>query len=225
LVVRGIQCDIDVPVGDASLALQELADKLGAFIVMDTHGWSGTDTEALGSMGSRMLEYSKSPVILTHPILSGSQGRAIYGIRQVMVGLDGSKQAGAEIPAASEMAKALGAELIYLRSSGAGHRYSSPDAIEQAEQETRDYLIAIMRLASLSGIEVRGEGMSGKPANDLVEFATKNPGTFFALTRPQSAQRSRVALGSVTDAVVRSGVCPVLLTPVADKPARVLEVA
>ena len=225
LAVRGIQCDIDVPVGDASLALQELADKLGAFIVMATHGWSGTDTETVGSVASRVLEYSKSPVILTRPILSRSRGSALYGIRQVVVGLDGTKQAEAAIPAATEMAKALGAELIYLRSSGAGHRFSSPDGIEQAEQECREYLTAAMRRASLAGIEVRGEGLSGKPAADLVEFATNNPGTLFALTRPQRAIRSRVVLGSVTDAVVRSGVCPVLLTPVEDKVARVKEVA
>ena len=172
-----------------------------------------------------MLEYSKSPVILTRPILSGSLGSALYGIRQVVVGLDGSKQAELAIPAASEMAKALGAELIYLRSSGAGHRFTSAEAIEQAEQESKDYLIAVMRRASQNGIEVRGEGMSGKPSTDLVEFAKKNPGTLFALTRPQRAQRSRLVLGSVTDAVIRAGVCPVLLTPVADKPSRALEVA
>ena len=225
LAVRGISCDVHVPVGDASLALQELADKQGAFIVMATHGWSGTDTESLGSVASRMLEYSKTPVILTRPIHSGSHGSALYGFRQVVVGLDGSKQAEAAIPAASEMSKALGAELIYLRSSGAGHQFASAEAVERAEQESKDYLIAIMRRSSLNGIEVRGEGMSGKPASDLVEFATKNPGTLFALTRPRRAQRSRLVLDSVTDAVIRAGVCPVLLTPVADKPARVLQVA
>jgi nucleotide-binding universal stress UspA family protein len=214
-----------VSIGDASLALQELADKLSAFVVMATHGWSGTDTEGIGSVASRMLEFSKSPVILNRPILSGSPGSALYGIRQVAVGLDGSRQAEAAIPAATEMAKSLGAELVYLRSSGAEHRFTSRDAIEQAEEECREYLTAAMRRASLSGVEVRGEGMSGNPASDLVEFAAKNPGMLFALTRPQRAKRSRVVLGSVIDAVVRSGLCPVLLTPVTDKGTRAQEAA
>ncbi|NQW18838.1 MAG: universal stress protein [Chloroflexi bacterium] len=225
LGVRGIQCDIHVPVGDASLALQEIADKLGAFIVMATHGWSGTDSEAMGSVASRILTFSKSPVILTRPILSGAEAGGLYGIRKVVVGLDGSRQAEFAIPAASEMANAMGAELVYLRSSGAGLRFSSADAVERAEQECREYLIGMMRAAANKGIKVRGEGLSGAPAADLIEFATKNPGTLFAMTRPQRAQRSRVVLGSVTDALVRSGVCPVLLIPAADELTQALRSA
>ena len=143
--------------------------------------------------------------------------------RKILVTFDGSKLAECVLPHVEFIAKAPGVEsVIFLRvvepfRMPGGYYDSSLSAEEikriDSEQrvEAENYLKKLVKQTKYEGVNVQSKVISGKAADSIAEYATKNGVDLIIISTHGRSGVSRWVWGSVADRVLRSACAPVLM--------------
>ncbi len=218
----------ELAMGNPAEEILRFADKNGIdFILMATHGRSGINRWAMGSVAYRVLRASKVPVWLVRAGVSEKIIHDKLPIRKILVPLDGSKLAELVLPHVETLAKQWGTELVdvvLLRVCGPPVISSDyPPAMplsweEHVEQETvkcklvaGSYLAEVEKRLKDAGLKVRSEVLLGKSADEIVDYADKNHFSLTVMVIYARSGISRWAYGSVTEKVMLGVSTPVFL--------------
>jgi nucleotide-binding universal stress UspA family protein len=220
LVTSGLQVEVVVRHGNpADEILNEVRTRHSDLVVMRTRGRSGLGRALLGSVAERMVQDSPTPVLLLSP-----GGRSASTIHTLLVPVDGSPGAAIALATALELANTTGAELKllqvvvpvapYLFHSVAmqGPIYVDPAWDEDAEAAAQIYMTSITRRMIATGVAVSGQVVvAGSVSEAIIRSADEQGIDVIVMSSEALTGAARAFLGSVTDAVVRTAHCPVLV--------------
>ena len=81
------------------------------------------------------------------------------------------------------------------------------------EAEARDYVLSLAKKLSGEGLPVKGEVVSGRADEAIVDYSRKNKIDLIIMSSHGRSGLSRWVIGSVADRVMQYSVIPVLLIP------------
>lgn len=143
--------------------------------------------------------------------------------KKILVPLDGSELAECVLPHLESIARGCGAqEVIFLRVVEPFHTLSSADGsaitLEEVSRINADnktaaekYLSHLVERTFYNGVSIRSEALTGKAAEVIADYATKNSVELITFATHGRSGVSRWVLGSVADRVLRSACVPVLM--------------
>jgi nucleotide-binding universal stress UspA family protein len=168
--------------------------------------------------------------------------------KKVLVPLDGSELAEAVLPYVEELGQRCAAEIILLRVVPvprdtatatvyqasmsipgstedeviAPHPIHREQEIESLRVETERSLSRVKERLSEAGLRARVEVLFGRPANRIVDYATREQVDLIAMSTHGRSGFSRWMFGSVADKVLRAAAIPILVIrpPGADRYGR-----
>jgi nucleotide-binding universal stress UspA family protein len=191
---------------DAPGAIVLAAQEPGTLVCMATHGHGGIERAALGSVAEAVVRNIFAPVLLVGPALSPRWSLPEAPV--MLLGIDGSEHSRAAIPAAADLALAIGARVRIL------DVIRPPDVVAVSRFSVDDVDIledSVERLAQ-RGVRSDYEVVDGfDAAETLVTDAAKLPASFIGVATHGRTGLARVAVGSVAMQVVRHAPCPVLV--------------
>jgi nucleotide-binding universal stress UspA family protein len=141
---------------------------------------------------------------------------------KILVPLDGSELAECVLPHVESIAKGCGVEsVVFVRAldnyyvPGYVQAYITEDmrkeADERAEKAAKEYLDEVAGKVSLNGVEIQKQLITGRAAESIAEYATKNEVDLIAIATHGRSGVSRWAWGSVAARILRSACVPVLM--------------
>ena len=226
---RAIEARGEVVVGHPAEEILRYADENNIdIILLATHGRSGVKRWAMGSIADKVLRTSKIPVWLVRAGVPEEIVHDKWPNRTMLVPLDGSKLAESVLPHIEALAKQRGAEwvdVVLLRVCEPPIILSDyPEAImelsweEHVEQEKawhrragERYLAEVEKRLSDAGLRVRSEVLLGRPIDEIIEYANKNPFNLIVLATHGRSGVIRWAYGQVTDRVLQRSTSPIFL--------------
>lgn len=207
--------------------LRYLAKNKMSMVIMATHGRSGINLWAMGSVAYKVLRSSKVPVCLVRAgiteemIFNKSQGN------KIMVPLDGTKLAESVLPHVEALVKQFGAdkmEVVLLRVCeppviSADYPSSMPLSWEEhvAEEKIKCKLVAGVYLAEVgkrlknAGLRVGTEVLTGQPSEEIVDYASQDHISLVVMATHGRSGISRWAYGSMAEQVMLKTFTPVML--------------
>lgn len=219
LVELGVDVDTRVLFGHAADAIHELSEvERPDMIAISSRGRSGLARLVLGSVASKLVQTSNSPLMLIHPVEGDVP--PVAELREIIVALDTSSTAEAVLPHAREIAKALGLTMtLVMVIPSASQLYLGPelvahpqDLLARAEELVSMYLRDLAeRIQSEDGTPAKWKVLWGDAATEIVELARSTENNMVAMCTHGRSGVGRWVLGSVTDKVVRSSGDPVLV--------------
>jgi len=191
-------------------------------IAMSTHGRSGLRRSVLGSVADRVLRHAHQPLMLVRPTGDTPVEEKPYGLKALIVPLDGSRAAEAALPYAQEMAKTLKLEVQLIQAVSAETTVQftpmgpdtlaiPTDVLQRIDLVASGYLAGVGKELQRQGVPVRWDVLRGTAAHRIVEFARETPGSMVVMTTHGRSGLRRWVLGSVADEVVRASGEPVLV--------------
>lgn len=143
--------------------------------------------------------------------------------KKILVPLDGSPPAEAALAPAMQLARATGAEILLLRSIqlvytampmvAGEYEWIWPEyAREDSRREVREYLDDLRRLHNCDECHVRAIALEGDPASGIVDTAEEEDVDLIVMSSHGHTGVRRAVLGSVTERVLHTVSCPVLVT-------------
>lgn len=216
---------IRVDEGLPNVAIQRAAEEEGAdLIVMATRGRGFLGRAMVGSVADRVARTVSVPMLMIHPHEHDVPARVqkVGNMRRIIVPLDGSDLAQQALPVAERIARVLGISIHLVRAIDLQGEWVLGD-------DDAETLLEPMRedLAEELHREVRRLVDAGTPAtfeltvgdvSRVIHDAVK-PGDFIVMTSHGAGGLRRWLLGSVAEKLIRSGVAPVMLVPVAGRAA------
>jgi nucleotide-binding universal stress UspA family protein len=141
--------------------------------------------------------------------------------KKILVPLDGSELAECVLPHVESIAKGCGVEsVVFVRAvdtdmSSAAYAYigeSMRKEIEESnEKAAREYLDQVVSWLKLDGVKVQKQLITGRAADSIAEYATKNDIDLIVIATHGRSGISRWVWGSVADRILRSACVPVLM--------------
>ena len=194
-----------------------------SFIIMSTHGRSGIQRWALGSVADKVMRASTKPVVLIRSKDSRSDIRAEGLLRKVVVPLDGSKEAEAVIPYIEELASKLKLGVILVQVLDRGYNTLEGYFPLSDQQMESDKTIATTYLNNM-GARLKEKGITvsteeklnidiiyGNPAEEIIKLANEKQVDFIAMTTHGRSGVGRQVFGSVAERILREGNTPLML--------------
>jgi nucleotide-binding universal stress UspA family protein len=217
-----VRVDAIVREGDAANEILDEVRHRGAdLVVMRTHARSGLSRVVLGSVAQKIVSQSPLPVLLVTPASSATAPGAITAI---LVPVDGSPGGALALGTAGGLARQAGASLKLLQVVQPIPTYETSALLlngpidvdaswdEDAETGARAYVDALVSRLSTRGLSVQGEAiMANSVPEAIVANAADRGCDLIVMSSHAHTGAARAFLGSVTDAVVRSARCPVLV--------------
>ncbi len=143
--------------------------------------------------------------------------------KKILVPLDGSELAECVLPHVESIAKGCGVQnVVFLQvvepfhmPSGEASSIFSDKDIKRINSENRaaaeSYLSQLVSRTKYDGVTVKSEVITGKAAEKIAEYATKNSIDLIAIATHGRSGVSRWVWGSVADRILRSACVPVLM--------------
>ena len=141
--------------------------------------------------------------------------------QKILVPLDGSELAECVLAHVDALARGCQAKsVVFIRVAEpirqvAGDYVMDSDQVKKFESENRlaaeEYLKKISAKVSLGGAVVKTEVVSGRPAEILADYATKNQVDLIVIATHGRSGVSRWVWGSVADRILRSACVPVVM--------------
>ena len=199
-------------------------------ILMATHGRSGIKRWVMGSVADKVLQATKVPVLLVRAGLEEETPYDQWPEKTIIVPLDGSEMAESVLPYVEALAKQRGTEptnvaLLRICEPPVTPSYYSPELSgvplnwgEFMEQETArckqassEYLANIAKPLTDKGISVQPQVLVGKAADEIVDFANKNPFSIIVMVSHGRSGLKRLVYGSTAESILLGVTCPMLL--------------
>jgi nucleotide-binding universal stress UspA family protein len=194
---------LDRSPGQAAEAIAAVANEQHpATVCMTTHGRSGLRWAILGSVAETVLHDTAEPVVLV-----GRRCRpaALEHLRELVLCVDGSQASERSIESACDWAERLGLVVVPVR-------VVDPSDFEGVTpiESILDPVVERVQARGLTAhpLVVR----SSYPAGALLDVVESTPAALVAMSSHGRTGYARVAVGSVTMAVVSGARCPVLVT-------------
>lgn len=223
LQAKGVECEINRESGAAAaVILKYIEEQKPDLIAMSTHGRSGVQRMVVGSVTATVVPRAQVPVLVVHP--REDERLAGMSFQSLIVPLDMSARSEDAMPFAAQLTGALGLDTTLLTCIPAPlqmHTGFAPemypytdDLIQQGRETANTYLQDITRdVNEERGIDAQWKALEGGPASKIVEYAQAQPNSLIAMCTQGRTGLGRWVLGSVTDAVIRTGNTPVLVIP------------
>jgi nucleotide-binding universal stress UspA family protein len=206
--------------GRPSEVILEQAGRPGArAVVMATHGRSGVKRAFLGSVAEQVLRAARIPVFLL-PAKAPEPADA-WQPRRIIVPLDGSPLSEAVLPAAGQLARDFGAQIILLRA------YPMPDdiAVDPADNfllpidtqvqhlrdEARHYFQPLLSALTSLSVSSRAEPAFGEPVEAILEAVNRMNGDLILMATHGRSGLNRLFGGSVAEGVLRRSHAPLMM--------------
>ncbi len=141
--------------------------------------------------------------------------------QKILIPLDGSELAEAAVDAAAPLAKAFGSDILLLGvldlTAGMYDVYSeafSPvDLRAQLEKFIENALDRAEGRLGAQGIKARRFSLVGIPHEEISELARQEGADLIVMTTHGRKGLTHLLLGSVTEKLIRTAPCPVLVVP------------
>ncbi|MEU7872120.1 universal stress protein [Dactylosporangium sp. NPDC049140] len=192
-IAPSLDVSIDMPVQQAAAALVE-ASRHADLVVVGNRGLGGFTGLLLGSVGVALAAHAVSPVVVVRPGRSPDDRRA----GRVVVGLDGSPDAGRALQLALEQASVRGSGLTAVRACR-----RPEDGLDG------DALVASIagRAAKYPDVKINPAVVPGRAAAVLVE---RSAGAELLVVGSRGRGGfTGLLLGSVSQAAIHHAACPV----------------
>jgi nucleotide-binding universal stress UspA family protein len=208
--------DVTVEVRSGAPAEQIVAvaqEARSTLIAMATHGYSGLQRWALGSVADKVAHATSIPLLLVRSV---AQPISALRLKRILVPLDGSAFARQALPLATELATCAQAELLLVQAispligpyTGEGLPAGVRDVLrEQARQE----LNAVAGELRPYQLPVRTAVVNGTAAEVVLSAAAQHQADLIVMATHGRGGLSRWALGSVADKVLHAATTPLLL--------------
>jgi nucleotide-binding universal stress UspA family protein len=191
-------------------------------VAMATHGRSGLQRWALGSVADRVMRMSEVPTLLIRPPEVQEKQEAV-SLNRLLVPLDGSPLGELAIEPAAELARAAGATIVLLRveawlstnTAFVSEGVYTPDLSEfESEQEATamEYLEGLRERVP-EGIACETVVLRGFPNPLLEDYVATNPIDLVVMSTHGRSGFARFVVGSTADNLVRCGVPTLLIRP------------
>ncbi len=200
--------------------VERAAAEAGTLIAMATHGHSGLQRWALGSVADRVLHLSANHLFLVRPPRR-AQSVGVAQLKKIIVPLDGSALSEQTLPYVALLATNMNLELLLLRVFslplpayfvGGEHSLEWVKLAEPLKSEAGLYLEDKARRLQEEGVKkVSSMVLEGNAAEAIIEFARQTPDTLVAMCTHGRSGIGRWVMGSVSERVVRYSENPVLM--------------
>ena len=222
---QGINAEADVVFGEAAEKIVEVAKKKECdLIAMSTHGRNTVSRAFLGSVTDKVIRTAQTPTLAITPEKAQQLGADGVKVSSILVPLDGSDLAESVLPFVVELAKQMSLTVdlcravnmfnVYTPYSAGTLLHSNSKTIEsEVEAEAKAYLAGVAENLRNQGLEARCGVMRGVPASAIIDVARALPENLIVMASHGRSGFRRLALGSVTDSVIRSAGDPVLVIP------------
>lgn len=210
---QGISVDAVIVEAAAEQAIVATAEERGAWlIVMASHGWGGMTRWALGSTADKVLRSATTPVAIVRADAEHIDPK----LDQLMLALDGSREAEAALIRMRVLAQALDSHLsivhVIVEPTIAFESAALLEAEAQHHARMERYFAGIVEELREYGVEADYELLVGQdPAAALLDRQALDDVDLLAITTHGHGGISRLAFGSVADRVLRSANTPVLV--------------
>jgi len=234
----GVQPDNGLPGVHGEVAMGYPAEEILRYadennidlILMATHGRSGVRRWTMGNVADKVLRASKIPVLLIRAGVTGETPYDKWPKRTIIAPLDGSELAESVLPHVEALAKQrsiVPVEVVLIRvcEPQVTPSYYVPELSamplnwgEYVEQETTkckqtsaEYLTGLEKRFKDGNINVHSDVLVGKAADEIVDYAQKNPFNIIVMATHGRSGISRWVYGSVADNVLQGVSSPVFL--------------
>lgn len=147
-------------------------------------------------------------------------------IKKILCPIDFSECSERALDYAARMANTLNAELQLLhayvdplsaipfaRPGSAGPATAEPEIIAQARKKRQEEVRRLQDMCAQHGITVQVQEIEGEPRRVINEVANRENSDLIIMGTHGRTGAARALLGSVSERVVRSAPCPVLVVP------------
>lgn len=197
----------------AAPAIAEYADKHKAdLVVVGSHGYSGLDRLVMGSEAQRLVRMANVPVLVIRPEARASRSSA-SPFTSILAPVDLSGAARQTLQEADELASEYGAKLLVVHAldviipSHYGQLASPIDPVD-AENALAGFMAETTLKNTPKTIVTAGPAGPG-----IVETAERHGADLIMMAKTGLSGWQRLLVGSVTDRVLNSAACPVLVLP------------
>ena len=200
----------------AEVILRIAEDEHADLIGMTTHGRSGVARWVLGSVATKVLHATHTPLLLVRPPASGEQNASTF--KKLLVPLDGSELSTSVLPFAGDLAKRLEASLVLF------HVVSEPvmtypgaetlfdtTALEQMQAGAREFLASAAADLTARGVKADVSTAIGNATDGIVWAAERGNADLIVMSTHGRSGVGRMVLGSVADGVVRRTSLPLIV--------------
>jgi nucleotide-binding universal stress UspA family protein len=213
----GLDPVLELVEGPVALEILARADEIAAdLIVMGTHGRSGFERLALGSITEKVMRRAPCPVLA----VSGSDSTAPHEpplFRRILCPLDFSRASLRALDHALSLAQQAQARLTLLHVlEWAGddvlqqhRRCHGPEYQRELEQEAIGHLAALVPDGARDWCQVQEALAHGKAWHEIARVAREQQAELVVMG-VQGNSIDRMLFGSTTHHVVREAACPVL---------------
>lgn len=142
---------------------------------------------------------------------------------RILVPLDGSELAECVLPHVETIARGCGVrEVIFIRVAEPFYRPSGFSEVTFSDKDIKeidsvrrkvaeDYLKEVIGRAKYNGVKAKSEVLTGKAAESIAEYASKNEVDLIVIATHGRSGVSRWVWGSAADRILRSACVPVLM--------------
>ena len=215
----GYDVQVQVWSGHPPTVIEQIAsDEHVDLIAMSTHGRTGIQRWALGSVADAVVRHATCPVLL---VRAQDEAPVETFIRRVLVPLDGSPLAEAILPHAKQIARQANAGLLLIRVvpplpvSQWDELFDNKEMMEKILEDhlahAEEYLARLARELRPDGTAVEHAAILGEPAEAILQVAVVEEANFIAMATHGRGGLARLAYGSVASRVLNTSHCPLLL--------------
>jgi len=191
-------------------------------IVLAPHPREGLDALRHPSVTARMLTRSPAPLLIFPDAMPYIGVKALLAdpTSRILVPLDGSERAEAELPLAMDLARLYDRELLLVRAAtapayvtGTEMYIPSVDYAIAYRQESERYLEEIAARVRSAGLRVRTLVLAGPPEAELIALLATEPIGLVILSTHGRTGAARLLLGSVARHLIYHATTPLIVLP------------
>jgi nucleotide-binding universal stress UspA family protein len=193
--------------GETYERIVDLADAENAdIIVMGRRGLRKMARTLVGSVTARVIGHTQRDVLVV-------PGDASVGWKKVLVGTDGSKFSRIAVDKAISFARSYGGGLVAISVVDVPSELyaEAPKAVEDMIRKAREYTAAVKRQAEEAGIAVETYVGEAEADTAIVKLSREQAADMIVVGSHGRTGLRRLLMGSVTEKVIGSATCPVLV--------------
>jgi len=204
LETSGVNARAMISNGSVSDAIYSAVSVDNDLIVMSTHGRSGFKRLVAGSVASKVIQTSNTPILLLRP--TGNWRSRVTGFKHLLVALDGSTYSERVLPYVRLIAQSFASDVTLLTVpvglTSNAYQNQIKHYLDEVAWELREDGVLANVMVTGSGPARTIVSVSQDKKIDLIMLATQGRGGF-----------DRLMLGSVAHRVIEYMPCPLFLVP------------
>ena len=214
-IPRSIKTGIDSRSGNVVAEIVDAAEENKAgLIVMGTHGRGLLPQLLLGSTTEGVARWAPCPVLTVRQ--RGNLEFAVHPFRRILIAVDASEPALAAFAAGLEMAHRAGAAVAVVHVADTVHPWqgemSEVGLVPLTKIRRQGQLLLNRMLADLPATEKCETILrDGQPAREILVAAHEWKADLIVIGSHGHGHFEQFVLGSVTNAVIRGALCPVMV--------------